>query len=188
MISDRLSTKFDRTKEPWNKIYSVNDSTVLGLSGNSEGSRLIAQLLTNSKGPLPTGYVAAYQKFQALGPSPDEREIEAICVTKENGFIETYKFTRSLYNTVGPNFALGIGSGEAIIRPQLSRATNTVDYATAVEFGKTLIQYASMVDNAVGSPSEYGFCLAVIPAQGDVSNRILPPPQYVGVDKMLYPF
>jgi hypothetical protein len=186
LVSDRQSTKRDGTKEPWNKIYKVSDKAAIGLSGGSEESRFLAEQLQTIQEPLPLGYTLLYQRLNMQMSLSRDDDIESLCITKERGQLECYKFTRSVPNSIQPIEPVGIGSGEHIIRPQLSgRQTGHLTLSAAIDFGKTLIQYASIVDNNVGPPSLFGFCQAVVPMQGEISIHVVPP-ELVAVDRMLY--
>ena len=186
LISDRQSTRYDGTREPWDKIYRPDGSTVIGFSGNSEASRFVAQSLSKLSEPFPTRYVVAYQSLVSLHSIEEEREIEALCVTRQNNKVQAYKFTRSLWNPVVSQNPTGIGVGEYIIAPQIDRPTNHLNLRAAIDFGKALIQYASMVDTKVGPPSQYGFCSGSLAFQGKASLRRLPP-ENIPIDRMLYP-
>jgi len=186
LISDRQSTRYDRTREPWDKIYRPDPSTVIGFSGNSEASRFVAQSLSKLDQAFPTRYAVAYQSLVSLHSIEEEREIEALCVTRQDNIVQAYKFTRSVGNRVSSQNPTGIGTGELIIRPQIDRPTNHLSLQAAIDFGKTLIQYASMVDINVGPPSQYGFCSGSVAFQGKASLRRLPP-EAIPIDRMLYP-
>jgi hypothetical protein len=186
LISDRQSTKYDGTKEEWDKIYLIDDRTVVGFAGPSEGSRLVAQTLPSIRSPLPDRYITAYDKLRAMGTLDTDRDIVALCISKVGGIIEAFKFTRNICNSVQPNVPTGIGTGEAFIRPQLSQPTNTLNYEDALKFGKTLIEYSSRIDSQVGPPAQLGFCLATIPVEGNSFVQILAP-ETVSISDMLYP-
>lgn len=189
LISDRQSTKYGGTKEPWDKIYFLEKSdAVIGLSGSSEGTRLIAQFLKNpTDQPFFEQYRAAYQQLRNFSLTSEEMQIEALCVIKQFGSIEAYKFTRDLYNLLTLRKPIGIGSGEQFIRPHLMLDTTSISLEKAIEFGKTLIEYASRVDTGVGSPSQFGFCLATVSSVEEISCKSLDPEQ-VSLDKVLYRF
>jgi len=190
LISDRQSTKYNGTKEEWNKIYLLDKlNTVVGFSGSSEGSRMIAETLraNPSDQSFVEQYCAAYRNVCTRSLTAQEREIQALCIVKRIDSIESYRFTRDLYEFAVSRRPIGIGSGEHIIRPQLARDTDSVNLETAIDFGKTLVEYASRVDSAVGPPSQFGFCLATVPLNEKVQVGTLAP-QQVSLDKILYSF
>jgi hypothetical protein len=187
LISDRQSIRYDGTKEQWDKIYKLHESALVGFSGSSEAGLNLAQSLANLNLPFPSGYVVAYRMLLNLPLiNTGEREIEALCITRQNNIIQSYKCTRAMCNQLFSHNPIGIGSGEHIVRPQLDRPTNHLSLQAATDFGKALIQYASIVDTEVGSPGQYGFCAGHVPLQGKISQRNLPP-EMVPIDKMLYP-
>ncbi len=186
LISDRLSAKYDGTTEAWDKIYIVHSEAVIGLSGGSEETRFLAQVLPTINEALPERYASAYGRLRALGLPSSGSDIEALCITRENGALRFYKFTRSLWNEIQTKKSIGIGIGEHVIRPQLTNIV-TIDLSreAAMEFGKILIQYASLVEGSVGHPSEFGFSLATVPAEGPLSVETLPS-QTVSIERLLY--
>ena len=60
-----------------------------------------------------------------------------------------------------------------------------INLETAVDFGKTLIEYSSRVDNKVGPPSQFGLFLAVAPLVGEIALTKLSPLS-ISLDKILY--
>lgn len=137
--------------------------------------------------PFVEQYRSAYQELSKYAVNLKEMDIEALSVTKRNAIIESYKFTRALYNFLPPSRPTGIGSGAHIIRPQLTRNTDAISLESAIDFGKTLIEYASRVDTTVGPPSQFDFCLATVTQYSDIFFQILGP-QQVSIEKILYRF
>jgi hypothetical protein len=191
LISDRQSTKADGTKEVWDKIYLIKKSNaIIGLSGSSEGTRSIAQELidTQNEKPFVAQYIDSYRKFfHMVTMDTKEKIVEALIIIKSLDSIQPYKFIGEIQNLLNLQNPSGIGTGEHIIRPQLVQNTNIVTFEMALEFGKTLIEYASRVSLDVGSPTQFGFCLGVVPFNGEIINQVLEP-QQVTIDKMLYRF
>jgi hypothetical protein len=189
LISDRQSTKTDDTKEVWDKIYLIEKSNaIIGFSGSSEGSRSIAQdiILSQSGKTFIEQYTNSYRKYYHITTiDSKEKDIVSLCIVKTSDSIQSYKFTGEIFNILQK--PTGIGAGEHIIRPQLILNTSIVSFETALEFGKALIEYASMVSTEVGSPSQLGFCLGVVQFDGKIINQVLDPEQ-VSIDKMLYRF
>jgi hypothetical protein len=191
LISDRQSTRSDSTKEEWNKIYLLeNLNAVIGFAGSSEGSRFICQKLREQTGgsQFTEMYVEGYRSLYQKALTPEERDIEALCILKTgNLLIEQYKFTRDIPERLDPNSVKGIGEGELVIRPQLNYNTNGTNLETAIFFGKVLIEYSSRVVSSVGPPAQFGFCLATVPLTGVVTFQVLPPEQ-VPIERLLYRF
>ncbi len=190
LISDRQSTRADGTKEAWDKIYFIDRlNCVIGFSGSSEGSRLIAESLRNLivNQPFNEQYWGAYQQLHRTSLTNLEKEITALYIAKRAGSIEAYKFTRDLPNILNLQKPVAIGNGEIAIQPQLDVDTSLLPLAAVIEFGKTLIEYASRVFSEVGPPSQYGFCIGIVPLNGDISYRI-ESRQLVTLDRLLYRF
>ncbi len=189
LLSDRQSTKNDGTKEEWDKLsFLENSNIVLGFAADSsEGARTIAQSLKGSIEEIPfvEQYRMAYQGLSKYSLTREEKEIVALCVIKRVDTIESYRFTRDLPELLTTSKPIGIGSGAPIVRPQLDQNTNSVSVGVAIEFGKTLIEYASRVANTVGPPSQFGFNIAIVPLSGNISFQRLRPEQ-ISLEKILY--
>jgi hypothetical protein len=187
LISDRQSTKYDQTKEAWDKIYKINESLVIGFAGNSEQTRFLAQLLESYTEPISQSYVSAYRRLQDLDRVPRDMEIDALCISKIPDGLQPYRITRNLCFRVNEE-AIGIGEGEPMVRPQLADChTKEVSLEQAIGFGKTLIQYASFCVGSVGPPSQFGFSLATVPTDGNVKVETVQP-EMVSIERLRYRF
>ncbi len=190
LISDRQSTRFDGTKESWDKIAFLEKlNAVIGLAANSsEAAKAIAQSLNlPSNVSLTEQYGLAYRKLSGYALRIEDKEIEALAIIKKTETIETYKFTRDIPELLSSTKPTGIGSGASIIRPHLDQNTNMISLEVAIDFGKTLIEYASRVSGSVGPPSQFGFNLGIVPLSGSISLQTLGS-QSVSIEKIMYNF
>ena len=158
---------------------------MIGLADDSEACRSLAQILqvSRGKGTFEETYRESFNSI-AIGTA----DVSCLCVIKRGGFNEIYSITQDnppiLQDTQTP---VGIGIGEIYIRPHLSRSSNVVDLNTAIDFGKTLIEYSARIEGSVGSPSQYGTDIGVIPINGKIYCKKLDP-EIVPLDKILYRF
>lgn len=166
-------------------------NAVIGLAGSSEGSRLVAQTLidtpSTSTKTIDELFVDAYQVLSKRATSTNDREISALCSVRLGETIRPYKFTNTIPEYMSGAKPVAIGSGAAFIQPQLDVITTSVPLDTAIAYGKTLIEYVSRATKDVGSPSQFGTALGIVPNAGQISVSTTPR-EIVSLDKVLYKF
>jgi len=180
LISDRLNSLYDGSKEPVDKIIKLREDLVIGFSGQTEICQNILEVIKSKVYTLSDFEINEtirdrYHQIRLETTTMEIKSVEFLLVKRSDSSIRVWHNVDGFAHEEESDRIHAVGMYSTIL-PQIEEQELFKSKEEANEFGISLIGYVNRYQSGVGSPEIFGCNLAFINQTGIEISKIVKKP------------